>query len=469
MIGELIQKLKTEEKTEALSMLCALAKTQKARAEMDALLNDRVILDALLQDEHPKVRKNAYRLIGALEDPKDIGRLTHALERETTLFAIPSLLLSLGRLGAEETLRAYRVPVSVGVETDKHIAEITIALSKALQQFDRTERTTIRHFDQKRKILAYAPRGMVSELRKELIFLGLSGEVQGNAVLLETDEIGKVYRANCMVEALLPIRMNVPLEPKAIAEAAHGCIGTSYRIELVGYLKDRARFIERLKTLLDGRNNPSHYDCELRIDCRNEHCDLYWKLWNVEDDRYPWRAGTIPASIHPSMAAALASYALSMVEHPHPHVLDPFCGSGSLLFSCETARSVGSLLGVDKSGTAIETARQNAKAGKSRATFVCRDILRFEARTGAHLVLSNMPFGNRVGSHSDNEQLYRRFARRLPNLLTEDGIAVLYTAEGKLLEQCVRAEPRLRLRSKLRTEAGGLSPWVFVVDKVQHP
>ena len=469
MISELIGKLKTDERTEALSMLCALSKTAKARAEIDAKLMDRTLLDALLSDEQPKVRKNVYRLIGALENPKDQGRLTEALKRETTLFTVPSLLLSLGRLRAEEALRAYQVPISTGIETDKHVAEITVALSKALQQFDRTERTTIRTLSEKRKILVYAPRGMVAELRKELIALGLTGEVQGNAILVETDEIGKVYRSNCMVEALLPIQSNVPLEPKAIAAAAHGCIGTNYRIELVGYLKDRAKFIERLKALLDGKNNPSNYDCELRIDCRNERCDLYWKLWNVEDFRYPWRVGTIPASIHPAMASALSSYALSLVKHPHPHVLDPFCGSGSLLFASETARNVGSLLGVDKSGTAIETARQNAKAANSRATFVCRDIQRFEARSGADLVLSNLPFGNRVGSHSDNEQLYRRFVRRLPNLLANEGIAVLYTVEGKLLEQCVRDNPRLALRTKLRTEAGGLSPWVFVVDKVSHP
>ena len=76
-----------------------------------------------------------------------------------------------------------------------------------------------------------------------------------------------------------------------------------------------------------------------------------------------------------------------------------------------------------------------------------------------------MPFGSRVGSHRDNESLYARFVRRLPNLMRDDGIAVLYTTEGKLLERLVRESPRLLLKEKMRTFSGGLSPWVFVIEK----
>ena len=75
-----------------------------------------------------------------------------------------------------------------------------------------------------------------------------------------------------------------------------------------------------------------------------------------------------------------------------------------------------------------------------------------------------MPFGSRVGSHRDNEQLYGRFMRRLPNLMQTGGVAVLYTTEGKLLERLIRENPRLVLKEKLRTYSGGLSPWVFAIE-----
>ena len=78
---------------------------------------------------------------------------------------------------------------------------------------------------------------------------------------------------------------------------------------------------------------------------------------------------------------------------------------------------------------------------------------------------ANLPFGNRVGSHTDNEALYRGLAARLPDWLSEDGIALLYTMEHRLLQRCLREEPRLTLLGRTRTEAGGLMPQVFVLAK----
>ena len=206
----------------------------------------------------------------------------------------------------------------------------------------------------------------------------------------------------------------------------------------------------------------------MRIDSRNDRCDLYWKLWNVRDERYPWRKGTLPASIHPALGYALTRRALSLVKRERPAVFDPFCGSGSLLFAAEAQANCRSLLGVDKSGSAIAIARENAKAGNSKARFVCRDIQRFEAKSGADLVISNLPFGTRVGSHKENETLYARFLRRLPYYMNEQGVAVLYTADGKLLERLIKENPQLALREKRRTAAGGLSPWIFTIDKTAN-
>ncbi len=466
--AELFQKLNGDTATEALSALCAVAKTRQGKAEIEALLVDRTLLSTLADSPQPKVRKNVYRLIGALENEADVPVLARALKTETTLFTVPSLLLALGRLNAKDVLAGYSVPVSEAEAMDKHIAEIEIAYEKAMQRFESVPESTLERLARPQEILCFAPHGFAAELQDELSSLGFSGKIRGDAVLLHTDKIAEVYRANCMTEALLPIAMNVPMEPKAIAAKAVTCIGTHYRIEIRGYLKDRSGFIEKLKGLLDGRNNPSAYDCELRIDSRNDVCDLYWKLWNVKDARYPWRRGTVPASIHPAMAYALSRYALTLTGKERPTVFDPFCGCGSLLFAAEEQRNCKALIGVDKSSTAIAAARENAKAGESRARFICRDILHYEAKEGADLLISNLPFGNRVGSHRGNEALYERFLKRLPYYLSEGGRAVLYTAEGRLLERLLKSDPRVRLIEKRRTAAGGLSPWIFAVEKTER-
>ena len=54
---------------------------------------------------------------------------------------------------------------------------------------------------------------------------------------------------------------------------------------------------------------------------------------------------------------------------------------------------------------------------------------------------------------------------RMPELLAPGGVAVLYTMEYKLLKSCLSRARGLTLREQKRTEAGGLLPWIFVVDR----
>ena len=460
-----VEQLNTASAGEALSALYALGRTRAGREEINGLLGDRQSLYAAAASPIPKVRKNAYRLMGALEERKDLPALRAALGREQTLFAIPSLLLALGRLGDEETLRAFEPPTSLSPETDGLVGQIALAREKALQSFETYGETRITRLEAPQKILCYPPEGFLDVLLEELTELGLSPAAEGGAAAVTTDRIDLVYKADCMAEALLPVAFDVPLTAEAIAGQVGAVPHERYRIELRGYSRDRRRLIMAIARALPGQNNPSAYDAELRVDCRLDRADLYWKLWNVADERYPWRQRTVSASIHPATAACLARYARRFEKRERPRVLDPFCGCGSLLFAREKLGACRVLVGVDKSGAAVECARINARAGKSRASFVTKDCLRFEEREGFDLILSNLPFGNRVGSHEDNTRLYDRFLRRLPGLLAPGGTAVLYTMEYALLKSCLGRVRGLTLREQKRTEAGGLLPWIFVVDR----
>ena len=460
-----VSQLSGEAAGEALSALCVLGKTRAGREEINGLLGDRLPLHSAAQSPTPKVRKNAYRLMGALEDERDLPVLRTALQKEETLFAIPSLILALGRLGDEATLRAYEPPASPSPETDGLVAQIVLARDKALQSFETYGAEQITRLPAPRKVLCYAPEGFLDVLMEEPTELGFSPKPEHRAAAVITDRIGQVYKANCMAEALLPIAFDVPLDAQTIAQQVGPMPAERYRIELRGYTRDRRKLIAALARALPGQNNPSAYDTELRVDCHMDRADLYLKLWNVADSRYPWRQRTVSASIHPATAACLVRYAKKFETRERPRVLDPFCGCGSLLFAREKLGPCRVLMGVDKSGTAVESARVNARAGKSKAAFVTKDILRFEGREGFDLILSNLPFGNRVGSHEDNTRLYDRFVRRLPDLLAPGGTAVLYTMEYKLLKTCLDRTGGLVLRERKRTEAGGLLPWIFVVDR----
>ena len=122
-----------------------------------------------------------------------------------------------------------------------------------------------------------------------------------------------------------------------------------------------------------------------------------------------------------------------------------------------------SLTGVDIAHRAIDIARKNAENAGSKAKFICNDMLRFEAKRPYDEIVANLPFGNRVGTHANNERLYAGLLDRLPQWLNEDGVAILYTMEFTLLKKLIRERPKLKLVTETRTEAGGLMPGIFII------
>lgn len=453
----------------ALSALTAHAKKQALRGAVDRLFSDRTELYALLSGSDPKARKNAARLLGALSQERDANALAAALDSEDMRFVIPSILLALGNAGggaARRALASYRSPEAADETEEKHIADIREALKKALAALERDvplpERSKL---TLPRELLAVSPAGFAPVLQRELAALGFAGKPAPDGVIVTTDDLARLYRARCMAEALIPAGTNVSLDPRQIAVCVNGLFGAPYRIELRNFEGDRAAFIRAVSGALGGGDNPSRYLDELRIDCTGYgRCDVFVKPCNAPDHRFDYRKKSIPASISPVLAACLARYALSFVSAARPRTLDPFCGSGTLLFELERAVSAP-MIGVDVSERALDAARENAQAAHSGARFVHKDILKFEPREAFDLVLTNLPFGNRVGSHESNEPLYRGFVRLLPRLLGKGGVALLYTMEHRLLSACLKNEPALAVTAELTTEAGGLNPRVTVVKK----
>lgn len=469
MIAALVtQILDNPSSAEALSALVALARKKAERGEIERAFLERAPLYVSLRSPEPKARKNAARLLGALESPRDSAALAGALFAETTLFVVPSLLLALGACGGADAVRAleaYAPPAPVDETQQKHCGEIALAYQKATNALRPRAFTPPDKLDKKRVVLLVPPAGFSDVLADELIALGYRPRLAEGGALVETDDPAALYRARCFFELLYPLAQNVAAEPEAIAEAAGGELTMPYRIELRGYAGDRAAFIRQLARLLGGDNDASNYALELRIVMRADRADVFVRPCNLPDERFAYRVRALPASMHPATAAALIRHAAPHLTRGNPAVLDPFCGSGTLLFERERFSPCRALLGVDIAEAAVRAARGNAAAASSRAALVHKDILKFVAREPFDEVFANLPFGNRVGTHRENERLYRAFVPLLPRLLAPGGVAVLYTMEYRLLSACLDREPALTLADRRRTEAGGLLPWVFVLKK----
>ena len=82
-------------------------------------------------------------------------------------------------------------------------------------------------------------------------------------------------------------------------------------------------------------------------------------------------------------------------------------------------------------------------------------------------VLTNLPFGKRVGSHHDNTELYPRMLRELTRVLTRQGRAVLLTEDKTLFRQAVQRTQNLHIVRELVLESGGAHPTAFVLARTR--
>ncbi|MBQ2661121.1 MAG: methyltransferase [Clostridia bacterium] len=478
----------------AVGFLCRAAAKKRISDEIERLLskNDTVILMAM-GSEDAKMRKNTARLIGALKNDGFTPMLIGALEYEEVRFVRPSLLLALGACGddeAKEYLDSYVVALPKDESEKKHYEEECDALFKARASLMKIEKHEFLSLDDEYEMELRCPDKLSSALQDELEEKGFRvANKFSNAVRVKTRDYKSLYEARCFFEVLFPIANGISADERVLAKhiraflekmlmATHkGTNVFAYRIEIKGENVDRGEKAKKLAKLLDTTtdsgnkdsrtlhlvNSPSNYEIEIRIELHgNGAADAYLKLYTFEDTRFDYRVGALPASMNGATAAAVLRMAKEYLSE-NARVLDPCCGSGTLLIEREKLKAVAGTTGVDIAHKAIDIARENAGAAKAKAKFVVNDCLRFEAKRKYDELVSNLPFGNRVGTHKDNEALYKGILDRLSSWVKKDGIAILYTMEFTLLKKLIKERQNLELLVEARTDAGGLTPMIFVL------
>ena len=178
-----------------------------------------------------------------------------------------------------------------------------------------------------------------------------------------------------------------------------------------------------------------------------------------------WRKEYVPAGINPSLA-----YILCMVADLREEdiVYDPFCGAGVIPITALKHFNVKRVICSDISGKAIEKSEINfnsAGIDKSRYKLFRSDIKDVTLnKRNVDKIISNLPFGIRVGEHSDNKKIYLSLEQVAERVLRKKGLIVLLTQEKKLLREVFNKED-WNVKSVLRVNEGGLLPEVFVIKR----
>jgi 23S rRNA G2445 N2-methylase RlmL len=119
------------------------------------------------------------------------------------------------------------------------------------------------------------------------------------------------------------------------------------------------------------------------------------ELWprGIDDDRFSYRRATLPASSHPTVAAALARIAGVVASDV---VWDPFVGAGTELVERARLGPYAALHGSDTDARALDAALENLRAASvTRFQLAEGDARSWGPPARPSLVITNPPFGRR--------------------------------------------------------------------------
>ncbi len=98
-------------------------------------------------------------------------------------------------------------------------------------------------------------------------------------------------------------------------------------------------------------------DWRVALDGTNVHIGI--RPFPAPLHRRRWRQHTVPGSLHPPVAAAMAQ--LAGIE-PGQVVLDPFCGAGTILIEAQQLEPSAQYVGVDHAEASLRAAERNARS-----------------------------------------------------------------------------------------------------------
>lgn len=214
------------------------------------------------------------------------------------------------------------------------------------------------------------------------------------------------------------------------------------------------------------------FDVQLRVDVRDARC-----LVGVQLTRRPLaRRGERPYLPHIALQANVA-WALLHLARPAParpprELLDPFCGSATILLEAAARWPAVRAAGSDTSEASVAGARANLAAAGDEGDIRlgdAREADRLWAGRRFDTVVSNPPFGKRVGPNMSFTQLFDELLQALAAITTADARVALLVYKRGAFNRALREHPAFAVRHARVIELGGLHPAIIVLDRRPSP
>ncbi|HWQ14587.1 MAG TPA: methyltransferase domain-containing protein [Roseiflexaceae bacterium] len=250
---------------------------------------------------------------------------------------------------------------------------------------------------------------------------------------------------------------------------APGAFGT-LRLSAAG---EDSSVLTRLKEELARRTGlavvPDEGDLLLRL--RRGHDGLGWEALVRLSPRplatRAWRVCNMPGAPNATLAHAMMRLT---APSPHDTLLNLCCGSGTLLIERLALGAAHTAIGCDIDPDALRCAQQNLVAAgyAARARLEHWDATHLPLpAASADVLCADLPFGQLVGSHRENEALYPRIFAEATRVAAPAARMALLTHEVRLLERvAAQFEDDWDLLEIVRVRSGGMTPRIFVFRRV---
>lgn len=464
--------------------LITLKTELKDERNRDALLyrigTDYSVFDRLLENEDAKIRKNAALVMGELAVPCFLDKLYAAYQKEEQLFVRSSYLTAMKKLDYSAFLPDLKRRLSVLTEAEtedasrKHMREEARILSELILAKEGIQHHPFTGYQVPSVLVLMTNRNYKNVTREQLE--GITSREFNAGVMIKTSDLRKVLSIRTYSELLFILedlkvcRADADAAGKAIADSSlirfieerhAGEAPFYFRIELKSKLPldKKSAFTKKLafeiENLTNRRliNSTTNYEFEIRlIENKEGLYNVLIKLYTLKDERFAYRKSSIAAGIQPSNAALMAALARDYLEEG-AQVLDPFCGTGTMLIERNLLVRAGTMYGLDIYGDAINKARENSNYANVNVNYINRDFFDFKHDYLFDEIFTDMPRATGQKEEDGIYNLYRNFFLKASLHLKENGIIILYSHNRdyvkKLLDRrCYKLEQEYEISKK---------------------
>ncbi|MEL6341710.1 MAG: THUMP domain-containing protein [Myxococcota bacterium] len=215
------------------------------------------------------------------------------------------------------------------------------------------------------------------------------------------------------------------------------------------------------------------FDVEIRVEVEDQRCDVGVQLTRKAISRRRWRPYRAKTALKANVAYAMLRLALDGQPSPR-RLLDPFCGSGTLLIEAAERFPDTALVGVELYDKPFKGAQENLTALEltEQVTVHQADgrqlrVLFPEGRATVDAIISNPPFGVRLGQKLDFDVFYDGLLSDAAFLLRAGGrLAALVWHRGAFNRAMRRRGKQMASVHVRIIETGNIYPGLFILERL---